>query len=131
MLDALTYVVAPCVISRLPKMQICYPLIPGYTVMHSGFSDSGVKLVTAKHAFSIPVAPFWKKLPQEMENASSVEIFNVQLHTRCQSLFPELPLQSLPPYSLQHLLHSTVSCPCDIFVVCMGVNRRSYCSQHQ
>ncbi len=41
-----------------------------------------------QHAFSVPVVPYWNKLPGEIVNAPSV---GHSLDARWQSLFPEVP----------------------------------------
>ncbi len=43
-----------------------------------------------QHAFSVQVAPYLNKLPEEVVSTSSVEIFKTLLHARCQFLFPEV-----------------------------------------
>ncbi len=45
-----------------------------------------------QHAFSVRVASYLNKLPEEIANASSMEIFKLRLDARWQSLFPEVPL---------------------------------------
>ncbi len=45
-----------------------------------------------QHALSAWVVKYWNKLPEEIMNASSVEIFKFRLDGRWQSLVPEVPL---------------------------------------
>ncbi len=56
------------------------------------------------HAFSVRVVPYWNKLPEEILDASSVDIFKLQLDARWQSLFTEVPSLTRYPISPPELV---------------------------
>ncbi len=66
------------------------------------------------HDFSVRVVPSWSKLPEEIENASSIETFKLRLNARWQSQkFPSNPSPILPPDFVQ---------PCRIPPLCHYYN---------
>ncbi len=65
-----------------------------------------------QHAFSVRVVPYWNSLPEEISNASSVELFKSQLSgTPCSLKFPSNLSPDISSQTRSTLTyHTLVSC---------------------